>query len=106
MGPVMRLLMAVVVLVLAVVLASLMGCARPHRTVVETQEVLIPVPVMPSPPAALATPYRPQAVPRWLAPEHPAATSALDPEGERALRRLLIDLQTRDAAWQRWATEE
>lgn len=102
----LRVLVAVGVVLLALALAALGGCARQHRTVVEIQEVRVPVAVMPEAPEDLVGQYRPAVVPRWLDPADPGATSALDEDGERALRRMLIELMVRDAAWRRWAVQE
>lgn len=41
----------------------------------------------------------------WVLPSTPGATSALLPDGEMALRRLLWAYEQRFAAWERWADE-
>lgn len=93
------------VLALGAILA-LAGCsadtARSVR-VVETVRVEIPVAVRREPPAELLEPYRPGALPGFVSPSDPAASSALTPEGERRLRLLILDLVTRETAWREWA---
>lgn len=91
-----------VAVVTALALTALAGCTSP-RVLVETQIVEVPVFRERAAPAELAAPYVPRAVPVFVAPSHPDASSALTPEGERNLRGLLIDLTTRDAAWRAWA---
>lgn len=94
-----------VAVVTALALTALVGCSAP-RVLVETQIVEVPVLRDRPAPAELAAPYVPRAVPVFVAPSHPDASSALTPDGERDLRGILIDLTTRDAAWRAWADTE
>lgn len=80
---------------------ALAACAGPERIV--TKEVMVPVPVKAEAPDWLASEYRPEALPEFVAPSDPRATSALTPEGEKALRLIILDLTSRDQAWQEWA---
>lgn len=72
-------------------------------TIREPIRVEVPVPVRVQPPAELLAPL-PVERPVFVAPTDPRATSALTPEGERLLRRLVIDLFARVDAWRAWAT--
>lgn len=63
----------------------------------------MPVPVRAEAPAELMAPYRPTAIPVFVAPADPQASSALTAAGEKALRDLIDDLLTRDQAWRAWA---
>ena len=38
----------------------------------------------------------------FVAPIDPGVSSCLTPDGERALKRFLLDLRTRLQAWQAW----
>jgi hypothetical protein len=73
------------------------GCA------VSPETVNVPVAVRAKAPAeltaAIASP-----LPVFVAPTDAAASSALTPEGERALRAWIDELLTRLRAWQAWAT--
>ena len=71
---------------------ALAACAGPERIV--TKEVLVPVPTKAEAPDWLASEY---------APSDPRASSALTPEGEKALRLIIMDLTGRNRAWREWA---
>ena len=71
--------------------------------VVETQVVEVPVAVQPEPPAELMAPFLPDALPKFVEPSAPGASSALTSEGERRLMLMIHDLVTRDKAWRAWA---
>jgi hypothetical protein len=101
-------------LTLAVAIAAaLSGCAtcpakpEPIR-IVQPVRVEVPVPVRREPPVELFAPvaYPAEALPQFVAPADPQASSALTPEGERRLRALLIDLTARLAAWREWAAAD
>jgi hypothetical protein len=79
----------------------LSGCAGQERIV--TKEVTVPVAVKAEAPDWLASGYKPEALPEFVAPNDPRASSALTPEGEKALRLIIIDLTGRDRAWREWA---
>ena len=79
---------------------ALAACAGPERIV--TKEVLVPVPTKAEAPDWLASEYRPEALPEFVAPSDPRASSALTPEGEKALRLIIMDLTGRDRAWREW----
>lgn len=87
---------------LAAAALLLSACASEPRT--EIRFVEVPVYVEREPPAELVEPYAPDALPVFVSPDDPAATSALTPDGERSLKLLLHDLLTRDRAWRAWAT--
>lgn len=91
-----------------VVTAACGGKKVPPPTVVrivETVEVKVPVPVRVDPPVELLAPLRP-ALPVFVEPSDPAASSALTTEGERLLRGLIQDLLNRIEAWRTWATSQ
>jgi hypothetical protein len=102
-----RAILAAVIL-LGLCLLALVGCgAKKPPTIVkviETQRIEVPVPVERRPPAELLAHAQP-ALPVFVAPSDPAASSALTDEGERLLRALIEELLARIAAWQAWATE-
>jgi len=79
----------------------LAGCAGQDRIV--TKEVMVPVAVKAEAPDWLAAGYKVELVPKFVSPNDPSASSALTPEGERALRLLIVDLLGRDNAWREWA---
>lgn len=79
----------------------LAGCATQERIV--TKEVMVPVPTKPEAPDWLMAGYKPEAIPEFVSPSDPRASSALTPEGEKALRLIIIDLTGRDDAWREWA---
>ncbi|MEQ9131117.1 MAG: hypothetical protein RJQ08_13585 [Salinisphaeraceae bacterium] len=74
------------------------------RTVTRTVEVEVPVPVPAEPPAELMSPPA-IAAPVFIAPLDATATSALNPDGERTLQRLIRELLARERAWRDWASE-
>jgi len=88
-------------LAVALTLPLMAACAGPERIV--TKEVMIPVPTKDEAPDWLMAGYRPEALPEFVAPDDPRASSALTPEGEKALRLIIIDLTGRDDAWRNWA---
>lgn len=95
-------------LVLACVLLA--GCGPKQvppkiiiEKIVETVTVSVPTPVARVPPAELVAPLHP-ALPVFVSPAEPEASSALTADGERLLRGLLEELLTRIAAWEAWAT--
>ena len=79
----------------------LAGCAAQERIV--TKEVLVPVPTKSAPPDWLMVEYKPDELPEFVSPSDPKASSALTPEGEKALRLIITDLQSRLAEWRAWA---
>ena len=79
----------------------LSGCAGQERIV--TKEVTVPVAVKAEAPDWLAAGYKPEALPEFVAPNDPSASSALTPDGEKALRLIILDLTGRDRAWREWA---
>jgi hypothetical protein len=79
----------------------LSGCAGQERIV--PKEPMIPISVKAKAPDWLAAGYKPEALPEFVAPNDPRASSALTPEGEKALRLIIIDLIGRDQAWREWA---
>jgi hypothetical protein len=80
----------------------LSGCAAP-RVVVETQEVMVPVPYRVTPPPELVEPYRPKGLPEFVSKDHEEASSCLTPMGEQKLREVIIELRLRDELWRTWA---
>jgi hypothetical protein len=79
----------------------LSGCATPN-IIVETQEVMVPVPYRVTPPPELMAPYVPKELPEFI-PVNETATSCLTPLGEQRLREIIIDLRLRDEGWRTWA---
>ncbi|MEQ9519468.1 MAG: hypothetical protein RLN89_08510 [Parvibaculum sp.] len=79
------------------------GCETPRQPL-QVQEVHIPVPVAREVPAVLLEPIEADK-PVFVSPADPAASSALTPDGERALKDLLLAVQGRMEAWKAWATE-
>jgi hypothetical protein len=91
-----------------VILAPMLAACAAHsqiRTRTETVTVRVPVPVKQTPPQALTDAPELEA-PRFVAPDHPEASSALTPAGEAALRGLLGELLARDRAWREWAVAD
>lgn len=78
-------------------LLALAGCATPPP-----RDVLIPVAVSATPPAELRAPMDFSRLPVFVSPADPKATSGLTEEGERDIKRLLIDLLARVRAWESW----
>lgn len=83
---------------------ALAACAGPERVV--TKEVLVPVIQKPVAPDWLMVPYKPASLPEFVEPGDPRASSALTPEGEKALRILITDMIGRDEAWREWAAPD
>lgn len=83
------------------VLFQLKGCAHP-----QTVEVQVPVAVKAEPPPELREPLDFSRLPTFVPPDDPKATSALTDEGERSLKRLLLDLLMRVRAWEAWGKAE
>lgn len=90
-----------VILLLALALA---GCKWLVREVpVEVERVVyVQVSVAPEPPPELLTEV-PRPALLFVAPNDPAATSALTAEGERSLRSWVADLEGMIDAWRAWA---
>lgn len=101
-----RVFLVFVVVVAAAVLLTLVGCAaQPERIVVrEPVEVKVPVPVKAQPPEELLEPVAAEPLPQFIAACDEHASSALDAEGERRIKHLLLRLQTRIEQWETWAT--
>lgn len=96
------------VLLLALVL-PLAACGKKKPQVdptvvriIEPVEVKVPIAVKAVPPAELLAAVRPP-LPTFVAPQDPAASSALTLEGERLLRAVIQELLTRITAWEAWA---
>lgn len=92
-----------IILFLASLVVLLAGCATPEP-VVRVVEINVPVAVRPVPPEFLLQPD-PPAPPIFVAPDAPGITSALTPEGERALRAYTDFWISYWEAWTAWATE-
>ena len=73
----------------------LAGCA-------DTQIVKVPVPVKAEVPKPLAEPFKPTAIPYFISPSDPSATSCLAPSGERAFKEMLLEATARLHAWEAW----
>lgn len=80
---------------------ALSACAPQERIV--TKEVLVPVIQKPVAPDWLLAGYKPDSLPEFVEPDDPRASSALTPEGEKALRILITDMIGRDEAWREYA---
>lgn len=70
--------------------------------IIKTIEVLSPVATPVLAPPELLAPYKPATLPVFIQPSDPNASSALDTNGERALRAMFNDLMTIIGAWQAW----
>lgn len=86
--------MATVVLILLAIVV-LAGCERfskpdPAPKVIESHQ---PVLVRPEPPPEIVQRYQPFALPDWVSPDHPDASSCLKREGEDQIRRNMIEEQ-------------
>lgn len=90
---------------LSVLIAAvlLLGCNPQARVEYVYQEVSVPVPYRPAPPAWLAEPYSPEALPEFLPFKEGVG---LDQEGITHLKTILRTLVTRDEAWRQWSTED
>jgi hypothetical protein len=94
-------------LALAVTVA-LTGCERAmRRAPLVNREpgptVEVPVYVRtPAPPWLLTAPE--YAMPTWVAPSDPGASSALTEQGERALQDAISECVTRERAWRAWGS--
>lgn len=85
---------------------SLAACANQKPDVLYTPvDVKVPIPVHRDAPAELMTDITPGDDLKFIAPGDPEASSALSKDGERALRRLVRELNARLSAWKSWATE-
>ncbi len=92
-------------LALALIVALTLGCTPQTIVRTETVEVEVPVPVERKPPEfLLALVSAP--VPELVAPSHAAASSALTPQGEVALKKLILSLTERLGQWRAWATTQ
>lgn len=88
-------------------LLLLAGCRRPLPPpqvvhTVDVQKVEIPILIDRKPPTELVAPLI-VALPTFVAPTDPLASSALTAVGERAFQGLIEELLSRLAAWQAWA---
>lgn len=92
---------------LVLCLAFLSGCSDGKEPLnpLQAVDVAVPVPMRAQPPKELMQPVL-ATTPRFINPKDTSATSALNPEGEQALRVMIAQLVTRINAWQAWATSE
>lgn len=84
----------------------LWGCAGARPGEVRRTEILRvhkPVPVRAEAPPELLAPFEPGELPEFVSPQDPAASSALTPEGEARLKRLVLELLSRFEALRAWA---
>ena len=79
------------------------ACASDPKVVTRTVRVDVPVVTKATPPPELASRYRPDPMPIFVAPDDPSARASLTAEGIDALWVLIADLVARDAAWRAWA---
>lgn len=99
-----RLPAALTILITIMVSGCSLTARQPDPVVIrEPIRVEIPVATRAQPPAELLAPLSPER-PVFVAPTDPRATSALTADGEKLLRRMLIDLTVRLDAWRAWAT--
>lgn len=98
-------LRSLLVLALVGLIAASCGCASTGGQPIPVPEIVkVPVAVARTPPPELLAPIDATALPVFVAPTDPKATSGLTAEGERDLKLLLLDLKTRLQAWAKWAT--
>ena len=93
------------ILMLFPVVLMLSGCAwlRPDPIIkYETIEVKIPIYMKPTPPAVLTMPLKFD-LSVFISPTSEGASSALSVQGEKELKRLLLNLHDRERAWRTWA---
>lgn len=83
----------------AAIVLLIAGCASTPRTIIETEEVYIPVVTVPDAPEGLADPYDPPPLPLFISPTDERAAAALSDDGLTRLRLLLRELTARDEAW-------
>lgn len=91
-----------VVLLLIIALLILTACAR-HAPQDRVITVPVPVETRPAPPPELLTAEPPPPDLRFVAPAHPAASSALTPQGETQLRAWVERMRRKLRAWEQWA---
>lgn len=94
----------------ALIALALAGCgardeARPPQRIIETKEVRIPVPVRVEPPAELARPFQPPALPEFKPAGTPGIVVGLTAAGAKAFERFVSAWHKRDAAWRAWAAD-
>ena len=83
----------------------LSGCFSCEPLIVrEPVEVKVPVPVKAKPHKTLLTDISVMPLPVFVLPSDKNASSALTPEGETRLKKLLVKLKMRIEAWREWAT--
>ena len=88
---------------LIVIVFLSIGCAvKPPVIKYEVVEVKVPIQVKAQAPAELMVDLN-IIPPVFIEPSNPKASSALSPEGEKNLKRLLIDYHDRELAWRTWA---
>lgn len=81
------------------VFVALAGCSSvPDRPV-----ITVPVSVIPKPPVELLTPIERPPTLTFVSPTDPKATSALTPDGEAALRKMIGQMLDRLDAWRAWS---
>ena len=86
-------------IVVAGLLFALNGCSTtPERTV-----ITVPVSTIPKPPDELLAPFARQGI-TFVPPSDPRASSALTPEGELALRKMIGQMLDRLEAWRAWSS--
>lgn len=85
---------------------SLAACAsKPAEVMYQPMEVKVPVQVRRDAPSDLLKDITPDPDLKFISPADADASSALSKSGERALRRLVRDLNARISAWKAWAAE-
>jgi hypothetical protein len=79
----------------------LVGCANKP----EIRFVKIPVYKKAERPENLKDNWQPDQLPVWLSNDDPKSSSCLSPEGEDRLKAIILELMTRNRAWEAWADE-
>lgn len=100
-----QLIYCIGLLVLCLALLSACSDGKEPLNPVHAVDVAVPVPMRAQPPKELMQPVIAN-TPIFISPKDPSATSALNPEGELALRVMIAQLITRLHAWRAWATEK
>lgn len=80
------------------------GCATDTPPRIEVQQVKVEIPVKRVPPAALMECGYRGPTPAWLPVDGKPAWAALDEQGQRITRDLIVTIAGCNAAWKAWAT--
>lgn len=88
----------------AILCLFIAGCATTPEPRIVTQQIKIEVPVKRAAPAALMECGYKGPVPKFLPVEAHPGWAALDEQGQRFIRDMIVTLAGCNAAWRAWAT--